>query len=59
MSAHALQHLYVTPIDGDPDVAERYAQVLAPAVFENWERDIPIWEHKRHQDRPALKSSDP
>lgn len=73
MNVHALQRLYATPvdgetvelrglvnveIDGDPEAAEQYAEVLAPAVFENWDRDIEIWEQKRYQPWPVLNSAE-
>jgi hypothetical protein len=68
-----LQRLYATPIDdervelrglvtvevqGDPDAAEEWADLVAPAVIENWDSDIPIWAHKRYLPRPVLNSSE-
>ncbi len=68
-----LQRLYATPVDGeqielrglvnvdvvdDGAAAEQWADVIAPAVIENWDRDIPIWEHKRYRARPVLNSSE-
>ncbi len=68
-----LQRLYATPIDGEHIVlhglvnvdmvddgvaAEKWADVIAPAVIENWDKDIPIWEYKRYRARPVLNSSE-
>jgi len=65
----AMQRLYVTPIDeerielrgvvtvgklDDPQATEAYAQGLSQAVFEQWEADVPIWEHKVYRKTPAL-----
>ena len=70
----ALQRLYATPIDGTyvelrglvnvecssegVEAAEQWADLIAPPVIENWEKDIPIWESKRYWARPALNSSE-
>ena len=68
-----LQRLYATPIDGecielrglvnvevegDVEAAEQWADLIAPSVVENWDKDIPVWEHKRYRERPALNSSE-
>jgi 3-ketosteroid 9alpha-monooxygenase subunit A len=37
---------------------ENIADFLAPFVFENWERDVEIWQHKRYQPRPVLNSTE-
>ena len=65
----AMQRLYVTPIDEehvelrgivnvgrlDSEEATRgYEKVLCEAVFEQWEADVPIWEHKVYREKPAL-----
>lgn len=65
----AMQRLYVTPIDEDhvelrgvvtvgkledPAATEQYAKGLSEAVFEQWEADVPIWEHKVYRKTPAL-----
>jgi 3-ketosteroid 9alpha-monooxygenase subunit A len=68
-----LQRLYATPVDGehielrglvnveisdDAETAEHWADLIAPAVIENWDKDIPIWENKRYRARPVLNSSE-
>lgn len=69
-----LQRLYATPIDGeridllglvtveirddDAAAAEEWAELIAPSVIENWDSDIPIWEHKRYLERPALNGTE-
>jgi nitrite reductase/ring-hydroxylating ferredoxin subunit len=68
-----LQRLYATPIDGerihlrglvsvqsedDPAAAEEWADLIAPPVFENWDKDIAIWEYTRYRPRPMLNSSE-
>lgn len=69
----ALQRLYVTPIDeerialhglvnvgaqDDPKATDAFARELAKAVFEQWELDIPIWEHKLYRSDPALNETE-
>jgi cholesterol 7-dehydrogenase len=27
-------------------------------VIENWDKDIPIWQHKIYRDRPVLNGSE-
>jgi nitrite reductase/ring-hydroxylating ferredoxin subunit len=71
--APTLQRLYATPIDGeridlrgivtvqvddDPAASEAWADVIAPPVIENWDKDIPIWQHKIYRDRPVLNGSE-
>jgi 3-ketosteroid 9alpha-monooxygenase subunit A len=73
MTFHGLQRLYATPVDGeridlrglvnvevtdDEDGSEALAELLAHPVFENWDRDIAIWDHKRYQARPVLNRSE-
>ena len=68
-----LQRLYATPLDGehvhlrglvsvqieeDPVSAEEWADLIAPPVFENWDKDIAIWQYKRYRQRPVLNSSE-
>jgi 3-ketosteroid 9alpha-monooxygenase subunit A len=68
-----LQRLYATPIDGehihlrglvsveiedDAAAAEEWADLIAPPVIENWDKDIAIWEYKRYRDRPMLNSGE-
>jgi len=68
-----LQRLYATPIDGelielrgvvtaavgeDATEAENWVDLIAPPVIENWDLDIPIWEHKRYLARPALNNTE-
>jgi len=65
----AMQRLYVTPVDeehielrgvvtvgklDDPAATEAYAKGLSQVVFEQWEADVPIWEHKVYRKTPAL-----
>jgi hypothetical protein len=38
----------------DEPTAKSLAEAIGSAVIENWDRDIAIWEHKRHLRRPAL-----
>jgi 3-ketosteroid 9alpha-monooxygenase subunit A len=38
--------------------AEEWAELIAPPVFENWDKDIAIWEHKRYRPRPVLNTSE-
>jgi hypothetical protein len=40
------------------DAVDAIAEQLAAAVFENWDLDIPIWESKRYQPRPALNATE-
>jgi nitrite reductase/ring-hydroxylating ferredoxin subunit len=69
----AMQRLYVTPVDEervelrgvvtvgkleDPVATEEYAKGLSQAVFEQWENDVPIWEHKVYRKTPALNDSE-
>lgn len=69
----AMQRLYVTPVDDEhvelrgvvnvgrleSDAATRaYATSLAQAVFQQWEYDVPIWEHKVHRAAPALNDAE-
>ena len=73
MGMPALQRLYATPIDGerielrglvsvevenDAEAAEQWADLIAPSVIENWDKDIQIWEYKRYRELPALNSSE-
>jgi hypothetical protein len=44
--------------DDDGDAAERWAELIAPPVIANWDRDIPIWAHKRYRERPVLNASE-
>jgi 3-ketosteroid 9alpha-monooxygenase subunit A len=68
-----LQRLYATPVDGehihlrglvsvqveeDQAAAEEWADLIAPPVWENWDKDIAIWEHKRYRPRPVLNGSE-
>jgi nitrite reductase/ring-hydroxylating ferredoxin subunit len=65
----AMQRLYVTPVDerhielrgvvtvgklDDREATIAYAKGLSEAVFEQWEADVPIWEHKVYRKTPAL-----
>ncbi len=69
----AMQRLYVTPVDdervelrgmvnvgrlSDEAATRAFAEGLTKAVFEQWERDVPIWEHKRYRRNPALNDSE-
>jgi 3-ketosteroid 9alpha-monooxygenase subunit A len=38
----------------DESTAKSLMDVLSTAVIENWDRDILIWQNKRHLRRPAL-----
>jgi 3-ketosteroid 9alpha-monooxygenase subunit A len=38
----------------DEATAESLVEVIGSAVIDNWDRDITIWEHKRHLRQPAL-----
>jgi 3-ketosteroid 9alpha-monooxygenase subunit A len=68
-----IQRLYATPVDGEyielrglvnvesadgAETAEQWADVIAPAVIENWDKDISIWENKCYRARPVLNSSE-
>ena len=67
-----IARLYVTPIDeersqlrgvcnlvelDDPQRTDAVAAELSKLVFEQWENDIPIWEHKRYRPEPALNDA--
>ena len=69
----ALQRLYATPIDDehlvlhgmvnvgaldDAKQTEVFAEQLSKAVFEQWDMDIPIWEHKVFRTEPALNETE-
>jgi nitrite reductase/ring-hydroxylating ferredoxin subunit len=70
----AMQRLYVTPIDDErielrgvvntgkldsDEATDAFARGLSEAVFEQWEHDIPIWEHKLYRGQPALNETEP
>jgi 3-ketosteroid 9alpha-monooxygenase subunit A len=38
----------------DESAAESLLEFIGSAVVDNWDRDITIWQHKRHLRRPAL-----
>ncbi len=40
--------------DCDEDTAQSLVEVIGSAVIDNWDRDIMIWQHKRHLRQPAL-----
>ena len=69
----AMQRLYVTPVDeehvelrgvvnvgrlDDPAATETYARALSEAAFDQWESDVPIWEHKVYREAPALNETE-
>jgi 3-ketosteroid 9alpha-monooxygenase subunit A len=42
----------------DADTAESLTETIGSAVIENWDRDIMIWQHKRHLRQPALNPTE-
>ena len=69
----AMQRLYVTPIDEETielrgivnagklhsdEATDAFARGLSEAVFEQWEHDLRIWEHKVYRKRPALNETE-
>jgi 3-ketosteroid 9alpha-monooxygenase subunit A len=69
-----LHRLYATPIDGERiqllgmvtlqtnaaggEDPTPYLDLLSEQVFENWYRDIEVWENKRYQPKPILNRTE-
>ncbi|MCA9699357.1 MAG: Rieske 2Fe-2S domain-containing protein [Myxococcales bacterium] len=73
VDVHAIQRIYVTPVDeshidirgiihvrptDDPEFTQELADVFYRAYVVDFARDFPIWENKRYLTRPVLAKGD-